>query len=399
MRTATLTIALMIAVAASALAQRAPRRPRLPPMSDTCDAWVYYQYGITQLERDPGDAAAAFYWAERLSPNTALAYYGERIARLLDDPFTLKRYVEGDRSALQSKDVRRIDSLEVKAIALDPFFPQRLDETMIVTYYNNLVRDNLRQSGENAVSDPEIDAYVRDRLQETHGWLLAWLVMSRGDFRRAADLLATEVRNDRKNTEIRAQRAQALYLAGERDSARVELDSALAAARRSDAQKMKFVYNSKAAWEYELGRTWEVLGSDSAAKAAYQQALIEDLSYYPAHTRLAFIAVRERDTTLALTELQRSIAVRDEYNARLQLGILLATRHAYDSATAHLRRAIEIEPWVAAPHLVLADVRRDAGDRDGAAAEYQRFLALAAHNDADLAGAQQRLNALAPKAP
>jgi hypothetical protein len=39
-------------------------------------------------------------------------------------------------------------------------------------------------------------------------------------------------------------------------------------------------------------------------------------------------------------------------------------------------------------------VRRDAGDRDGAVAEYRRFLALAALNDADQATARQRLSAL-----
>jgi Tfp pilus assembly protein PilF len=399
MRTATLTIALMIAVAGTALAQRAPRRPTLPPLSDTCDAWVYYQYGIAELSRDPEDAAAAFYWAQRLSPNTALAYYGERIALLMADPFILRHYVEGDRSALQSKDVRRIDSLQMRAMALDPFSPRRLDEELIVSYYNNRVRDNLRQQGEMSVSDPDIDAYVRSELKDVKGYLRAWLTSARGNYRDAADLWAIEARNDRKNTELRAEWAQALFLADAKDSARVVLDSALAAARRSDAQKMKYVYNSKAVWEYELGRIYELQGNDSAARNAYQQALIEDLSYHPAHTRLAYVALRAHDTTTAVTELERAVVIRDvDYSARLLLGTLHASRHAYDSAAAQLRRAIEIEPWVASPHLVLGDVRRDAGDRDGAVAEYRRFLALAALNDADQATARQRLSALGAQA-
>jgi len=401
MRRVLFVTALLVAVTSPVAAQsRAPSRPKLPPQTDTCDAWVYYQYGIAQLSRDPEDAAAAFYWAERLSPNTALAYYGERIALLMADPFILRHYVEGERSALQSKDVRRIDSLQMRAMALDPFFPQRLDEELIVAYYNNRVRDNLRQQGEMSVSDPEIDAYVRTELKDVRGYLRAWLTTARGNYRDAADLWGIEARNDRKNTELRAEWAEALFLANEKDSARVVLDSALTAARRSDAQKMKYVYNSKAVWEYELGQIHELQGHDSLARDAYQTALVEDLSYHPAHTRLAYVALRARDTTTAVTELERAVVIRDnDYSARLLLGTLHASRHAYDSAAAQLQRAIEIEPWVAGPHLVLGDVRRDAGDRDGAVAEYRRFLALAALNDADQATARQRLTALGAQAP
>jgi hypothetical protein len=395
MRGILLSFGLTVACATLLAAQaKAPRRPTLPHLEDTCDATVYYQYGLTQLNRDPEDAAAAFYWAQRLSPNTAIAYYAERIALLLADPFVLRHYVEGDRSALQSKDVRRIDSLQVRAMALDPFFPQRLDEELIVTYFNNLIRDNLRQQNVQTVSDPEIDAYVRRELRDVRGSLHAWLAFSRGDFRGAADLWAIEVRNDRKNTELRARRAQALFLANETDSARLELDSALVAARRSDAQRMKYVYNSKAVWEYELGRIHELQGHDSLAREAYQAAIVEDLSYHPAHTRLAYVALRAHDTTTAVTELERAIEVRDDdFSARLLLGTLHAARHAYDSATAQLRRASEIEPWVASPHLALGDVRREAGDRDGAVAEYRKFLTLAALNDAGRATADRRLAA------
>ncbi len=395
MRALSLTLVLLAASATAMAAQRAPRRPSLPPQTDTCDPMVYYQYGMEQLSRDPEEAAAAFYWAERLSPNTALAYYGERIARLMSDPRILRGYVERDRSTLQSKDVRRIDSLEMRAMALDPFFPERLDEELIVAYFNNQIRDNLRQQNEQNVTDAEIDAYVRRELQDAHGFLHAWLVYARGNYQQAADLLVTEEHRDRKDTEVRQLRARVLFLAGQKDSARAELDSALAAARRSDAQRMKLVYNSKAAWEYQRGRIDEALGSDSLARGAYQQALIEDMAYYPAHTRLAYVALRARDTTTAITELQRAIGVRDnDFNARLLLGTLQATRHAYDSATAQLTRAAELEPYVSSPHLTLADVRRDAGDRAGAIAEYRKFLSLAAMNDTDVPVARQRLAAL-----
>ncbi|HSD33410.1 MAG TPA: hypothetical protein VLB49_15955 [Gemmatimonadales bacterium] len=93
-----------------------------------------------------------------------------------------------------------------------------------------------------------------------------------------------------------------------------------------------------------------------------------------------------------MRELESAIQVKgDDFSARLLLGIVQAARHALDSATEHLNRAADIEPWVAYPHFALGGVRLEAGDRDGAVAEYRRFLALAAQNDPDVAVARQRL--------
>jgi hypothetical protein len=80
-----------------------------------------------------------------------------------------RHQVEGDRGAQQSKDVRRTDSLQIGAMALDPFFPQRPDEELIVSYCNARVRDNLRRQGEMSVRDPEIGAYVRRELRDVTG--------------------------------------------------------------------------------------------------------------------------------------------------------------------------------------------------------------------------------------
>jgi hypothetical protein len=42
--------------------------------------------------------------------------------------------------------------------------------------------------------------------------------------------------------------AHALYLMGAIDRARAELEAALATAQRTDAEELKFVYDSKAPW-------------------------------------------------------------------------------------------------------------------------------------------------------
>lgn len=158
---------------------------------------------------------------------------------------------------------------------------------------------------------------------------------------------------------------------------------------------MKYIYDSKVLWEYALGWIDELQKHDSAAREAYQRALVEDLSFYPAHFRLATVALHERDTATAATELQRAIEIKeDDFSSRLLLGALQAAQRAYGPATEQLRRASEIEPWVAYPHFVLGNVRSQTADSSGAAAEYRRFLALAPQTDPNVRVARQRLAAL-----
>ena len=393
------TVASPATPVAGRAARPAPRRPALPADADTCESGAYYQFGLSQLHKYPERAAAAFYWSQRLAPANAVAYYAQRIALLMADPGLLRGYFEGDRSTLQSADVKRIDSLQVRALGLDPFLPRRLDEDLIVAYYTDQVQQDLRSHGAD-ISDAVVEYYVRRDLLSADAGTRAWLAFARGDYKQAADFWAGEVRHNPKNTDLRAQRSQALFLLGSFDSARAELTAALTAARRSDAEKMKYVYDSKAIWEYELGRIGELQGNDSVARDAYQQSLVEDLSFYPAHRRLASVALRLRDTATAMTELQRTLDIKeDDYAARMELGVLDIARRAWEPATEQLRRVTEIEPWVAYPHFLLANVRMDAGDRDGGAAEYQRFLGLASLSDPMVSVARQRLAALAAPKP
>ena len=403
MRALRLSLAFLFVTTASLTAQSPPRRPTLPAGDDTCNASHYYRYGVTLLHDRPDRAAAAFYWAQRLAPNDAFAYYAQRVALFKADPDLLRRYIDGDRRTLRSERVARIDSLQVKALVLNPLFPPILEETLLLTYWTRVISQRLR-SGTGVTPrfrDDELEEEIRREIEvRGDSSTQAWIAYARGRYQVAADYWAVELRRDPRDVGLRVERAHALYLAGQLDSARTEMDTALVAARRADATTLRYVYDSKALLEYTLGRILEQRGDGAAARAAYQRALLEDLSFHPAHVRLAYVAVVAADTATALTELERAVEIRgDDYAARLVLGMLHAARREFDPATAQLRRAVEIEPWVAQPHFVLADVRQRAGDREGAGAEYRRFLALAALGDPSLEIARQRLAALDAPAP
>ncbi len=404
MRVVTLALGLVFAAAPVLEAQRtalarAPSRPALAPDADTCDATAYYRYGVAELERHPDRAAAAFYWAQRLAPNTAATYYAHRVALLMRDRRLLRRYLEGDPRALRSAEVQRIDSLLARAFVLDPFFRPDLEEGLVMAYFRDKVRAALHGLGP-VTPDADIDEFVRRELGSADPDVRASLALGRGQYELAAVLLARAIRGRLEDPGLRIQRARALYFAGALDSAQAELETALVLARRSDAKTMRYSYESKALWEFELGRLGELQRSDSAAREAYQRALVEDLSFYPAHVRLAYVAVRAADTATAVAELESAIEIKeDDYSARLALGIVLGARHEVEAAARHLRRAVEVEPWVAQPHFVLGDVLALAGERGGAAAEYRRGIALAARNDPAVALARERLAGLEMPGP
>jgi len=382
-----------------------PPRPALPPGSDTCDPFAYYRFGRSALDDHPAAAAAAFYWMQRLAPANPLGYYAERVALLMADKRLMRGYLEEDDRTLASDRVRQIDSLLVRAIMLDPFFARAEDENLLMAYLVLKIGNDIRSQATPTqfVSDAEIRAYIQEWVEESaDSTTRGWYAFARSEYRDAAAYWVPELRRHPRDTHLRARRAQALFLAGDLDSARVELDTALADARRADAQRMRYAYDSKVLWEYERGRIRERQNDGAGARQAYEAALVEDISFYPAHIRLGYVAARAGDTATAITELERALQIRDDdFSARLYLGLLQSARGAYGPAAQELQRAAEVEPWVALTHYALADARRKGGDRDGAAAEYRRYLALAARTDPNLADARQRLVELAapPAAP
>lgn len=119
--------------------EKAPKRPKLEAMADTNDARVYMDYGFAKFDDDPEAAASAFYWAARINPDNAEAYYARRAALIVDDNRILATYIDGsthDKETLKS--YRALDSLELRATLLNPFLYRRLEARMFNEYIRGL---------------------------------------------------------------------------------------------------------------------------------------------------------------------------------------------------------------------------------------------------------------------
>ena len=394
------TLFAVLAALPLAALQKTPKRPKLGANADTNHAGTYYSHGLNVLENRPDEAAAAFYWAARLEPGWAQPYYARRIALLMSNPRFMVQYMTSrNRRFYQSKEVLSLDSLELRALMLNPYVIRDLDRTFIVAFLTAWAEQDLQRQGYRPGEVPrnEIRFYIERQLQTEYSVRTrAWMAASERRFGEALEYYRKAIDLDKDDAaEIHARRAHVFYLIGNDDSARVEMELALGDLRKQETDEFVRLYNSKAVLEHSVGMIHERRGNLPAAREAYGRALQEDLSYYPAHARLGLLALAAGDTTTALSEFALAVEVQgNEPFLRLTYGQVLAAVGKVDEATENLRKTVELEPLYAAPYYLLGRVAETASKPGEALAHYQGFIARAHGRDGNLADARARVSAL-----
>ena len=367
-----------------------PKRPHLSADADSNNSRSYYDLGMEQLDRNPELAAAAFYWAARLDPTSADAFYGRRCALLLADKWRFQKYIEEDRRTLQSSEVKRIDSLYLYSLTINPFLYRKLDVRLFNDYIQNWSEEYARR---NNVSPGEVRfAVEREIQQDASISMRAWRAYGDGRFPEALSLYADAIKRARYKAGLRADRGRLFFQLGQADSALTELTLALEEMRKTDKKDLVYVYESKALLEHSIGLIQQRLGNEAAAKEAFGRALQEDLSYFPAHVQLAYLGINTKDTAMALSEMDLAVQIRpDDPLLRYTYGYALGTSGRYEDAQVQLRKAIEVDPYFAAPYYVLGQVLDALGKPDDASAQYKTFLARASLQDLRRKEAEERV--------
>lgn len=372
-----------------------PRRPHLPAGLDTNEARVYYDYGLEQLRRDPEDAANAFYWATRLNPGWADAFYARRCALLLTDRYRFQKYYEYDRRTLQSDEIKRIDSLYLYSLTINPFLYRKLDLQLFHDYLD-VVADNI--SRRENVSSADVSYQINVWLMHGPASMRAWQAYGEGRFDDALNFYADAIKQSKQPAVYRADRGRLFFQLDHADSALAELSQAVEEMRKSDKKDIVYVYESKALLEHSIGLVQQRLGNTAAAKEAFGRALQEDLSYFPAHVQLGYMALEAKDTATALSEMDLAVQIRgDDPMLRYTYGFALALSGKYKDAEAQLGKAIELDSLFAAPYNALGKTLEQEGKLPEALAQYQAFLARASMTDLRRPEAEERVRTLAVK--
>ena len=90
------------------------------------------------------------------------------------------------------------------------------------------------------------------------------------------------------------------------------------------------------------------------------------------------LLLHERFNDSDANDLFREALAKDPANADAYIGLALVSADGFDSKTAqYLARAIEFDPKSAQPHELLADLALENDERDAAAAEADKAIALA----------------------
>lgn len=379
------TIFLLLALAAAAPlnAQRGdvPRRPPLPAAADSNDAGAYFRLGQDLLARHPRQAADAFYWASQIDPGWAEPLYGRYAALLMAEPRRLDQYLSG--RARRTAEVERIDSLYFQALRADPFVRHRYDRELIRLWIETVL---VRELGMDMADAPLATFYSESILRDLPPLMRGRVLAGQGqllDALRAYDEALRERRRHKSLREIRYERARMFALAGNDSMALVELQHAIDAHvdEEESGDEVVSFYRNKALLEHSRGLVHERKGDMALAAEAYARALVEDLSYYPAHRRMAVVALSMGDTATAVQELALAAQTgSQDPTVHMAYGALLYVVGRHEESDAALLRATELAPWYAEPWIVLGVVRDRRGD-ERAKEAFREFLARARRDD------------------
>jgi Tfp pilus assembly protein PilF len=289
-------------------------------------------------------------------------------------------------------EMQRLDSLQFRAMMLNPFLFRRFDRDMFIAVIReNYIRRVRQTNGAREPNPWEINQLIEDYLRKGTYEMRGWMAYGASDFQTALDNYASGLGSARNKSFVRMERARIFGMRGQADSAIAEFTQAVEEQQKKDEKQLVVLYDSKAMAEYSIGVLLEGAGNASAAREAFGRALQEDLAYYPAHMHLGLVALGQGDSTTAMSELALAAQIApDEPYVQYVNGYVLASMKHYAEAEKSLRKTVELEPYYALPYLRLGQVYEQLVKAKEAHDAYKAFLDHAAKSDVqrDLATAR-----------
>ena len=347
-------------------------RPRLADIADTNDPLAYYQLGDSLRDQRPGVADRAFYWATRLDPTFADAYFARW--RLLRRDNSQREMPDGsirDIFRVRPAMATATDSLLSIAIAYSPFLDGAFDVPLSI----------VNMSERMASRDPALAGMRAFGLR---------------DYRTAVAQWSKALGQDPKQAMLHIPRAHAWVRLQELDSAIADLTQLAQRLETVEHDSLMKAYFSKEFLYYAIGMLHGSRGRYPEARAAFERALAENLGFYMAHARLSGTLVALTDTATALSELETAILIRpDDPLVLIYDGNLLVNTGRVADGEKRIRAALQADSDYALPHIFLGMAAEARHDTISARAQYAEYLARAPRQAPERAWASSRLTTLA----
>jgi tetratricopeptide (TPR) repeat protein len=350
-------------------------RPKLPEGADTNDPAAYYKLGDSVKWRLQGLADRAYYWAVRLDPTMAEAYYARWDLRRHGTHHHL--YPDG---AVRSVDDRApnetgpVDSLRRAALVYNPFLDDALD-----------IPPQISGLSERQANRDPVTAGL---------WGYA-----RGDYRKAVKKLGEAIQAKPDYAGLHVPRAYAWVHLQESDSAVADLTALIHRIQQIQDSSVA-PYLSTDFLYYSIGLLRAGQKRYAESRAAYESALLENLGFYMAHVRLSASALLLHDTTTALNELETATLIRaDDPMLLVFRASILTAEGRWKEAETQLRSAIHADTEFALPYAFLGHVAEQRHDTTAARARYVEYLARASHTATERAWVEDHLANLTTQQP
>jgi len=253
-----------------------------------------------------------------------------------------------DPRQMRAQEMVTLDSLISAVFHMQPFLFGRYDRLLLDAYINDALK---REVGLFNASDPEVQYAVQLDLREQGPEFSGWLAYTEQRFSDAIDYFNRALdRTNRDRAAIQWNLALAFYQIGDLDGAVSALRQAVIERKKESENRLTHIYESSANYEFMTGWVLERKSDSAGAREAYARALLSDLSFHPAHVRLARIALMAGDTATALDSFATAIDIRpDDAWLRYVHGTLLSQASRLDEALRELKQATQLEPLFASP--------------------------------------------------
>lgn len=350
-------------------------RPELhDTAADPNDPLAYYRLGDSVRRTLPGLADRAFYWASRLDPTFADAYFA-RWALLRRD-FPWREMPDGSIRwifALQPNAAQATDSLLSLAISYSPFLEGTIDVPQWI----------IGLSEGRAAQDPT---------------LAGMRAYGHGDYRKAVVEWAKALKKEPKAAILHVPRAYAWVRLDEADSAVSDLTQLAQHLEVVERDSALAPYYSKEFLYYAIGMLHATKKRFTEARAAFERALLENLGFYMAHVRLSGVVMMLNDTTTALNELETAMLIRpDDPLVLVYHGSLLLGSGRVADAERQFRAALRADSDYALPHVFLGLAAEKRNDTSLALAEYTDYLKRSPRSAGERVWAKSRMPLLVPR--
>ncbi len=332
-------------------------------LADPNDVVACYNVGLAHLSKKHYDEALGYFKQCIIkSPEFSLAHFAIYCTEYrMDKKLYDASVAEEPDSTMQA----RIDSVQqhlTTAFLYDPFFDWKVATVLL------------------EARGSTIDPLMKVLYELLYDGFEAFFL---GHYQKAVEKLSYSIENLPSFHQARYFRGLAYAQTKEYDAAIIDFNTLIDSVDSYNKKKILPVYLKTTDLYYLLGHAHFQNNEPEKARTAFQNILMQDMSYYMAHVQLARIYQSKKDYGNAIRELDAAIFTKPNdpllyYNK----GVYFSSIGKFEPSIAEYNQAIKFNPYDYKAHYNVAYIHEHLKQYDQAIKSYEEFMRLTPKREA-----------------